>query len=710
MHQLMGNLICAERHSKVVFPKAEELAWLEKEQELQQREQELQLREQKLLQQTNGPPPRDVWSNSGISAKSNPADDFVATLASKVVLLEQQKHRLEEALTEALAKRDGDLQIPKPAAPKSRRSSALITATRPECATTQTMLLLDKLMRGVTPEMSEVLKVRDAVLLLAANKGRQGVHEKKGLQQQMNSNLNNIQVSGDEEVRAALMQLLNDQSEADFMAVLNEAAAPDRPPLPGQTYAEWLIGQDNEALKKSRSENLDGEDGERTPSAFGSGDRANILTTPKRKSLKQRVSENNMVGPTELEASRPLRTSISYDEQRALTPTTPKPVHSLQRSMSRTVRMFKSPSEPVMTVLEKIDDWHFDAFELDEVTGGRPLSTLAFALFTRYQLIAKYQINEVKLARFLCRLEDNYSENPYHNRIHAADVLRTLHVINTRGGVGEALDKAQDIAIIGTYLAAIIHDFEHKGVNNDFLVKSRDILAITYNDRSPMENHHAAAAWGLLLSNKECEAFSDTNPKVLEVLRKMVVDIVLATDMKQHFSLTSLWNAKIPMLLSSAPSASQSEVPDLVSKSSTPGSRPESARKKAWDTGNGGAPAPQVLGKLVVEDEELRTLVLQTAMKCADLGHLTHKWEVHRKWVEALEEEMWRQGDAEKARGMPVSPLMDRAKGGITKSQQGFFDYVVLPQIKGFCKVFPKCTPLLDSAMQNYHNWVNGAP
>ncbi|KAF5835402.1 hypothetical protein DUNSADRAFT_7487 [Dunaliella salina] len=85
------------------------------------------------------------------------------------------------------------------------------------------------------------------------------------------------------------------------------------------------------------------------------------------------------------------------------------------------------------------------------------------------------------------------------------------------------------------------------------------MLAITYNDRSPMENHHAAAAWALLLSNKECEAFSDTNPKVLEVLRKMVVDIVLATDMKQHFSLTSLWNAKIPMLLARSPS--QSEVP-----------------------------------------------------------------------------------------------------------------------------------------------------
>ena len=32
---------------------------------------------------------------------------------------------------------------------------------------------------------------------------------------------------------------------------------------------------------------------------------------------------------------------------------------------------------------------------------------------------------------------------------------------------------------------------------------------------------------------------------------------------------------------------------------------------------------------------------------------------------------MFRQGDMEKARGYPVSPLMDRDKGGITKSQPG---------------------------------------
>ena len=59
------------------------------------------------------------------------------------------------------------------------------------------------------------------------------------------------------------------------------------------------------------------------------------------------------------------------------------------------------------------------------------------------------------------------------------------------------------------------------------------------------------------------------------------------------------------------------------------------------------------------------------ALKCADLGHLASAESVHLKWVGLLEEEMFRQGDKEKARGYPVSPLMDRTKTGITRSQPG---------------------------------------
>lgn len=39
--------------------------------------------------------------------------------------------------------------------------------------------------------------------------------------------------------------------------------------------------------------------------------------------------------------------------------------------------------------------------------------------------------------------------------------------------------------------------FCRRGLNNDFLVRVSDDLALTYNDASPMENHHVAAAFRL---------------------------------------------------------------------------------------------------------------------------------------------------------------------------------------------------------------------
>jgi hypothetical protein len=40
-------------------------------------------------------------------------------------------------------------------------------------------------------------------------------------------------------------------------------------------------------------------------------------------------------------------------------------------------------------------------------------------------------------------------------------------------------------------------------------------------------------------------------------------------------------------------------------------------------------------------------------------------------------QEFFRQGDKEKELGLPISPLFDRAKQGVSKSQIGFFDFVV---------------------------------
>ena len=82
------------------------------------------------------------------------------------------------------------------------------------------------------------------------------------------------------------------------------------------------------------------------------------------------------------------------------------------------------------------------------------------------------------------------------------------------------------------YLAAIIHDYGHKGVNNDFLIKTQDKLALVYNDHSPMENYHVSATWRMLKEDR-FNFLQKMPSKALESLRKLLIEMVLATDMKQ---------------------------------------------------------------------------------------------------------------------------------------------------------------------------------
>eukprot|EP00798_Chlamydomonas_sp_ICE-L_P002633 gene2633-5006_t len=138
------------------------------------------------------------------------------------------------------------------------------------------------------------------------------------------------------------------------------------------------------------------------------------------------------------------------------------------------ISLVKNVPEPLLTVLEQADGWMFDPFKLHAVSNGRPLSVLSFALFKRSGAVEKFELHEQILVKFLMKIEDGYPNNPYHNNIHSA--------------------------VMACYLSAIIHDYEHKGVNNDFLVRVSDELAVLYNDRSPMENHHLAAAFSLMSS------------------------------------------------------------------------------------------------------------------------------------------------------------------------------------------------------------------
>jgi len=73
-------------------------------------------------------------------------------------------------------------------------------------------------------------------------------------------------------------------------------------------------------------------------------------------------------------------------------------------------------------------------------------------------------------------------------------------------------------------------------------------------------------------------------------------------------------------------------------------------------------------------------LLLNTAIKFADLNHSTKPFTLHERWTNRVTDEFWGLGDRERKLGVPISPLCDRENDkNVAKSQIGFFQFICVP-------------------------------
>jgi hypothetical protein len=98
--------------------------------------------------------------------------------------------------------------------------------------------------------------------------------------------------------------------------------------------------------------------------------------------------------------------------------------------------------------------------------------------------------------------------------------------------------------IFSALVAAIIHDYDHPGLNNAYQINAQSELAIRYNDRSVLENFHTAAAFTILYEEQN-NIFSGMTDSQKKEMRETIVSMVLATDMAQHFDLTGKFKSKL---------------------------------------------------------------------------------------------------------------------------------------------------------------------
>jgi len=237
------------------------------------------------------------------------------------------------------------------------------------------------------------------------------------------------------------------------------------------------------------------------------------------------------------------------------------------------------------------------------------------------------------------------------------------------------------LASMACLFAAAVHDYEHRGLSNDFLVRTLDERALHYNDWHTNEQHHVAAAFKLL-RRPECNFLAGMESTSFQRFRTLVIDLVLGTDMAD--------NNKILNSLTEA--VDQWAVDQWGSKINTVNVSPNSNSEAS-------ATFEPATAKEAVN-------LLQIAMNCADMGHLTLDWDDHLEWVQRLAKEHFAQGDQEKALGLnPISFLMDRDQEGLSETQVSFFDFVALPLFTAFVRAAPSVAPLLRRVTANYQHW-----
>ncbi|CAI8015370.1 cAMP-specific 3',5'-cyclic phosphodiesterase, isoforms N/G [Geodia barretti] len=79
---------------------------------------------------------------------------------------------------------------------------------------------------------------------------------------------------------------------------------------------------------------------------------------------------------------------------------------------------------------EEVGLWSPDVFRLDIISAGNSLVCAAYNIFKTRQFSCLFKISPPTFINFILAIQNRYrSTNPYHNHIHAADVLLTTDTL-----------------------------------------------------------------------------------------------------------------------------------------------------------------------------------------------------------------------------------------------------------------------------------------
>lgn len=308
-------------------------------------------------------------------------------------------------------------------------------------------------------------------------------------------------------------------------------------------------------------------------------------------------------------------------------------------------------------IFKGIDQWDYDTIQLEIITNGNALFYTTYLLLYKLDLVSYFKLDDEVLRNFLVAVQSSYHPNPYHNAMHGADVTQINYYIMMVAGLQEKCKLSKEEIFAGI-LAGAIHDFDHPGLNNNFHSRVNAYLAILYNDRSILENHHLACTFELL-RNPRYNVLATLTDEQRTLVRDTMLEMVLATDMGNHARIFKSFQVRM------------SETSDWFSKK-----------------------------------EDVR-LALSMSIKMADISNCARPNHIYAEWAKNISKEFYLQGDAERELKLSISPFMDRTKEKeeFPKGQISFMMYIVQPMVEAISELLPSLSFAVGLCNENKEYW-----
>lgn len=315
------------------------------------------------------------------------------------------------------------------------------------------------------------------------------------------------------------------------------------------------------------------------------------------------------------------------------------------------------PSTVDPKLYENIETQEFNIFKLEtEISRENVLPLIGYYVYKYFGF--EEIINYNKFEKWCQKIADGYvRKNFYHNDLHASDITQTC-LLYFKLGEFETIQKFSKSNICSLFLSCMCHDYQHPGVNNNFLKETNNKIAVRYNDISILENMHISKTFKIILNNKECNVFENVDKNLYKQMRKEMIACVLATDMAFH-------NIYVDFLKQCV-----NEKKEGIK---------ESDDKKI--------------------KEEKNQKYMNLLIHSADISNPTKLFDIYFEWAKLVVEEFWDQGDKEKKLNLPC--FCDREKVTIYQSQLGFINFIEIPYFSLLADLNPKLKFFYDNLLNN---------